>query len=347
MLRPHNKAEIQFVLGEIIGDEGANSIVTIAEDIQLNARVVVKTVPKVDFDDATEYFNEATMLYRSNHPNVAPVHYACQDSDSIYLVIPYFEAGSLKQLISARNLTVREIVRLSTHFLSGLHNIHSKGLIHFDIKPDNILLTARGEAVITDFGLAKQKNYSGVAEQDRIYGKMTPPEGYTVNEFCQRFDIYQSGLTLYRMAMGEARFYEEYESYVEEGNLNRATFKHGVLNGQFPTKTNYPEHIPKAMIDCIARCLSRNPEDRYKSATDVVNAIASIDGALLDWKYERNQEIRKWSKDSDSGNIYLEVDADNSSRAIKTNSAGQERRIRAYCKDNINRSDIKKFLREN
>lgn len=346
MLKPHSIAEVRFALGREIGQEGANSTVRIATDLQLDAEVVVKTVPKLDLADEDEYFQEATSLYRSGHSNVVPVHYACQDADNIHLVIPYFPAGSLKSLMARRNLTVREIVTLSTQFLSGLHNIHSKGLIHFDIKPDNILLTDRGEAVISDFGLAKQRNFSGVAEQDRIYGKMIPPEGFTVNEFCHRFDVYQSGLTLYRMAMGDSRFYAEYSSFLSGGDLDSNRFRHAVLNGQFPSKNAYPEHIAQPIIDCIATCLARVPLERFQSATEIVSALAGIDGKLLDWQYTLIGDIRKWSKQLDSQEIYLEVDATGRSIAAKINNAGNQRRIAAYCKDDISRRDIKKFLRE-
>ena len=89
--------------------------------------------------------------------------------------MPFYPKGSLNKIIDSRFLTVREIISLGTNFLSGLHNIHSKRLIHFDIKPDNILISERNEAHLTDFGLAKKAAFDG-AEQDRVYGRMAPPE---------------------------------------------------------------------------------------------------------------------------------------------------------------------------
>ncbi len=90
----------------------------------------------------------------SAHPNVVQIHYACYDADRIYLAMPYYRKGSVTSLITDKYMTVREIVTVGCQVLSGLHNIHSKGLIHFDVKPDNILLSDRGEALLSDFGLA-------------------------------------------------------------------------------------------------------------------------------------------------------------------------------------------------
>ena len=176
MLKPYNKANLSFDLLSEIGHEGGNSEVYIAKDHQLDAELVIKKIPKSKLSNEDEYFAESSILYLSSHPNVVPIHYACEDADYIYLAMPHYSKGSLNSLINGRFLTVREIIRYSTQFLSGLHNIHSKRLIHFDIKPDNILFSDQGEALLSDFGLAKQLTITGVAGQDRIYGRMTPPD---------------------------------------------------------------------------------------------------------------------------------------------------------------------------
>lgn len=139
MLKSPNIAELSFQLGDEIGSEGRNSQVFKARDLQLNADIVVKKVRKATFSNIDEYFVEASLLYLSAHPNVVPIHYACHDTDHVYLAMPLYGKGSLKSRMANRPLTVREMVVISTQVLSGIHNIHSKGLIHFDVKPDNIL----------------------------------------------------------------------------------------------------------------------------------------------------------------------------------------------------------------
>jgi serine/threonine protein kinase len=139
VLKPYSKAEISFDLRQEIGQEGSNSNTYVAHDDQLDAEIVIKKISKNALESVDTFFDEARILYLSSHPNVVPVHYACQDTDSIFIAMPYYRRGSLNALINSRYLTVREIVVLGCQIASGLHNIHSKRLVHFDIKPDNVL----------------------------------------------------------------------------------------------------------------------------------------------------------------------------------------------------------------
>lgn len=346
MLNTTRTAELSFHINNEIGHEGKNSTVFTATDLQLGAEIVVKKMLKSDFTDIDEYFTESSLLYLSSHPNVVPIHYACQDEEHVYLAMPYFKRGSLKKRIHEQPLTIREIIVCATQVLSGLHNIHSKNLIHFDIKPDNILYSDRGEALLSDFGLTKQTSYSGIAQQNRIYGNMVPPEAFSSQNFNNQFDIYQFGLTLHRMCVGDASFYEEYASFIEGGVLNRDRYRHAVVNGQFPTKNAYPEHIPQSLINTIKKCLEIDLGNRYVSAIDVVNDLAGIDGELLDWKLSNEGDGKKWIKQTPDGRQFeLSIELDGSSLARKTSVAGNTQRIAEYCKPQITRSDIKRFLR--
>lgn len=340
-------AELSFELNDEIGQEGKNSSVYKARDLQLDAEIVVKKVEKTSFSDMDEFFLEASMLHLSGHPNVVPIHYACQDDEHIYLAMPLFENGSLKKLTTEGALSVREVIIFATQILSGLHNIHSKGLIHFDVKPDNVLISERNEAHLSDFGLAKQTTFSGIAGQDRIYGKMVPPEAFSTDQFNNQFDIYQVGLTMHRMCIGDAPFYSDYQTYFDNGVLDRHRFRHAVVNGQFPATNHYPEHVPQKLINTIKKCLARDLRVRYSSAIEVVNELSEIDGELLDWNYETTPDARTWTKAVADGKQYeLTVPVDGDVTAYKTSISGNRQRITAYCKNVINRAEIKKFLRE-
>lgn len=346
MLNTMRTAELSFLVKQEIGHEGKNSKVFTATDLQLNADIVVKKMLKQQFSNADEYFKESSLLHLSGHPNVVPIYYACQDEEHIFLAMPYFKRGSLKKKMGDSAASVREIIVWSTQLLSGLHNIHSKGLIHFDVKPDNVLLSDRGEAVLSDFGLTKQTTYSGVAGQDRIYGNMVPPEAFKTQNFNNQFDLYQFGLTLHRMCVGDASFYAEYDTFHEGGILNRDNFKHAVVNGQFPNKNNYPEHIPQALINAIKKCLATDLNNRCSSAIDIVNYLASIDGELLDWVLSHQGQNREWNKQMADGRVFkLTVEENGASVALKTSAAGNTQRVKEYCKPQISRSDIKRFLR--
>lgn len=348
MLKPYSRADLHFRLDDEIGAEGRNSQVYRAHDPQLDANLVIKKVGKASMD-ADDYFRESSLLYGSAHSNVVPVLYACQDGDSIYLAMPLYARGSLKALMATRSLTVREIVVFSTQILSGLHHIHSKRLVHFDIKPDNVLISDRGEALLSDFGLAKPRDSNGVAGQDRLYGKMVPPESFRIDQFDHRFDIYQFGLTLYRMCVGDADYYSQYSSFIVNGALDRLRYKQAVTNAQFPdtTASKYPEHIPERIISVVRKCLQTDPTDRYQSAIEIVNDLASVEGELLDWRYQIAGANRSWVKMSDRYEIRLDLNDQWEPQASKRSGDGAPRRITAFCGGRLNRQQVKQFLREN
>jgi len=349
MLRPYKKAELAFETIREIGAEGKNSTVYLAKDHQLNADLVIKCIKKSTMADQTLYFQEASILYQSEHANVVPVHYACEDQDSIYIAMPYFEKGSLKALLNTRFLTVREIVRLAVQFLSGLHNIHTKGLIHFDIKPDNILLSKRGEALVSDFGLAQPMNADGTARQDISYTKITPPERVEgKREFTVAHDIYQVGATLYRMCIGEVAFHEQWEAFFPNGVARGDLFVAAVKGGTFPDRTRFPAQIPQRLRAIVTKCLAPAEADRYKSVLEITNALSEIDGPELDWRYEVQKDgTRKWWHVSNGRECVLIVDAKDCSVAKKQNKNGVYNNIKDYCVNAITPAAIRDFIKSN
>ncbi|WP_373019982.1 serine/threonine-protein kinase [Thiomicrorhabdus sp.] len=348
MIQPYNKAEVVFDILEEIGFEGKNSKVYIAYDHHLGADLVIKKVQKKAFNGQEElFFEEAKTLYLSSHQNVVPVHYACKDPDHVYIALPYFQKGSLKANMAQKVFTVREIVRYASQFLSGLHNIHSKGLIHFDLKPDNILLSNNNEALVSDFGLAKHTNALGLASPDGFYNKHVPPEVLVTTAFTNAFDIYQVGLCLYRMCNGERDFEQQFAKYANpDKTLNIAEFTKDLRAGNFPDRTHFLEHIPEKLRKVIRKCLAVDPDERYDTVIDLTNDLSSIDGNELDWQFSENGQVRQWDKHSDNRVISITVDQNNKSHATKTIGA-RTSRIVDHCKDNLTRQELRRFLREN
>jgi serine/threonine protein kinase len=150
MLKPYNRAELVFDLINEIGQSGRNSRTYVARDHQLDAEIVIKEIKKSRLASAPSFFEEAKALYASAHPNVVQIYYSCQDADSVYIGMPYHRRGSIGAMMRKESLTVREIAALGCNVLSGLHNIHSKSLMHFDVKPDNVLLSDRGEGLLSE-----------------------------------------------------------------------------------------------------------------------------------------------------------------------------------------------------
>lgn len=341
----YQKAEVTFQYIKEIGQEGRNSSAYLAHDKNLDANLVIKEIKKKDIIHPKEFFDESRTLYKSSHPNVVQIQYACECDKNIYIALPYYKNGSVKSLMERRNLTVREIVRFGLHTISALHNIHSKGLIHFDIKPDNILISDRGEALLSDFGLAKHTNEDAVAEQPKMYLKHTAPEYYEQDHFDARYDIYQLGLSLYRMCNGNTDFDNQFFSFVTEGSFDRKKHYDEIKKENFP-KREYKEHIPSRLISIIGKCLKPSTEDRYTSALDVANDLSSIEGNLLDWAYSSNEEYELWEKNTETHSYRLRRNHNGQSTAEKKTNRGNWTKIRNYCVDSLSKADTKRFLRE-
>jgi serine/threonine protein kinase len=337
----YQKAQVSFKKLQEIGQDGKNSKVYRVHDELLDAEMVIKEVDKTPGFSTDQYFSEARTLYKSAHPNVVQVNYACDDVDKIYVASPFYKNGSLKQKMSSRYLTVKEIIRYSTHMLNGLHNIHSKKLIHFDIKPDNILISDRDEALIADFGQAKVMDINGLAQQPYLYNKQWPPEvfGNAKAEFDNRFDIYQVGLTMYRMCVGDDAFNHQFSAYTEG-----IQFGKDIVAGKFPDRTKYPLHIPKKLQTTINKCLKPNPIQRFGAAIEIVNALADIDGSILHWEYKPTGTSLIWEQTVNGKHKNMSVCDKRTSKAYNQNGSSAARRVTEFCKSNISDQDIIRFL---
>lgn len=348
MIKPYNRAEVAFDILEEIGFEGKNSQVYRIHDHHLDAELVIKRVPKADFNgNQSQFFSEAKVLYLSSHPNVVPVNYACEDNDYIYIALPFFQNGSLKKIIQSRMLTIREIIRYACQFLSGLHNIHSKGLIHFDLKPDNILISKNNEALVSDFGLAKHTNHLGLAQPDQIYNKQVPPEALAAAQFSSAFDIFQAGLCLYRMCNGEHNFEQQFNAYISPQGFEQARFIQDVQSGAFPNRSFFLEHIPEKLRKIVKKALKVDPDERFTTVIDLINELSAIDGNELDWQYCETGTERRWQKEEDGKVTYIKIDQTGKSEAKKGNDCNGYRRITSYCKSNISDRELRRFLKDN
>lgn len=337
MYSVYSKAEVSFSLGKEIGQEGRNSQAFIAHDENLDAEIVIKVIPKSYFEDPSAFFNESRLLYKAAHPHVVQIQYACACEENIYLALPYYSKGSLKAHAENHTLSVREIIRYGIQICSGIHNIHSKGLIHFDIKPDNILLSDRNEALISDFGLAKAMNKDLLATQTMMYFKHMAPEWYTAKNFNNQYDVYQIGLTLYRLLYGKDNFESQLAKYQSEDE-----FKADLISGTFPARATI-EHSPSKLDKIINKCLSVDLNARYKSALDIANDLSSIDGNLLDWRYTTERGAKRWHKVTGTHEYMLDVAADGSSVGRKKTTSGNWTRIKDAC-GKLTAAKIKRFL---
>lgn len=279
---------------EPLNKEGKNSSVYSYHDEQLGKDFIVKQISRkkayeqYGSDYLNNLFSESKILYSNKHPNIVEIQYASYDNENVYISMPKYKNGSLNALIGSRFLTVREIIKFSLEFLSGLHYVHTNDLIHFDIKPTNILIDDNGKAILTDFGLAKNANIYGVARPDMIYSAHRPPEHFTSAELTNKSDIYQAGITLYRLCNGNHIF----RSQLEDSD----NWINDVIKGKLPDRKFYLPHIPLKLQKIINKAINVDPDKRYDTVLEMINQLSNIN-ENLDWKYtvvNDNESI--WSK---------------------------------------------------
>lgn len=290
-------------------EEGRNSKVFLIQDTQLNAELIMKEIDMDSFENFSEFFKESQMLYENRHPNIMEIQYAALDHQNkkVRLMMPYYKNGSLDGILKRRYLTVREIIKYSLDFLSGLLYIHSKRLVHLDIKPNNILINNSGKAVLSDFGLSKYLNEEGMAVQKRAYNLIFDPELLRGMDRSVSSDIYQVGLALYRMCNGTSILSEQKEKIAE--------FEKEILKGRFPDRKRYLPHIPHALRKVINKALEVDVEKRYSSILDIMNDLSDIN-INLDIQYQYDDEkMYTFNKGDSIINIY--VNNDDSSKNIK------------------------------
>lgn len=337
--------ELTFRILEEIGGEGLNSKAFLAYDPQLDAEVVVKRIKKSDFNDPKEYFNEARILYHTEHPNVMPVKYACQEEDYIYLSMPYCKNGSLNALMNTKFLTVREIIKYSLDFLGGLHFVHTKNLIHFDVKPTNIIIDNSNRGILTDFGLSKYADILGFANCEKVYPSHWVPDAFKSDKLTSLYDVYQVGLTMYRMCNGNNNFHAQARQVKDNAYI---------VNGTFPNRNDFLPHIPRKMRKCIKSALDVNPDERYQSVMDIMNDISGID-ENLDVQYTKDNDKEVWSLDKGKTikSILLLSDTSNQYRIegySYSKSNQRTTRIRAFFNSSLNKNQayihIEQFIKE-
>lgn len=278
------RASLSFDLIDKIGGGGFGEV-HLAFDRQLNANVAVKKIPIATFNNITEYFSESQKLYFTRHHNIVEIMYGCEDNGNVYLAMPFLAKGSIKGVLDSRFLSAREIIRYSLQFLSGLNNVHAKGLVHFDVKCENILLSDSNIALLSDFGLAQYTSHYGFCTNYGTTQVYAPPELFTKNMHNSLFDIYQSGLAMYRMCNGDRFFFDQLNKALNRnGAVDIPYFINNVSNGKFPDRAFFLPHIPKQLRRIITNCLAVDPGNRYSTVIEILNELSGITSAN-DWEF--------------------------------------------------------------
>ncbi len=249
----------------------SNDIVYEAYDPLMNRRVAVKelampqgaTGPQQE-ERISRFKREAQAAGTLNHPNIMTVFSFAEDAGRTFMAMEYLDGGTLRSEIDTKgSLPVDRAVEIATAVLEGLGHAHSKGVIHRDIKPDNIQILANGSIKITDFGIARLTFQPNLTMDGQVFG--TPsymsPEQVVGKEIDQRSDLFSVGVVLYEMLNGQKPFAGD----------SVVSITYAIMNAEPPRLAQ----VEFALWQVIAKALEKSPQMRYANADEMIRALKS------------------------------------------------------------------------
>ncbi|HUA14312.1 MAG TPA: protein kinase [Verrucomicrobiae bacterium] len=266
---------------EILSPLGAGSMGEVyrARDTLLNREVAVKVLPELgslDRDRLLRFESEAKAAASLNHPNILAVFQMGNYLGAPYLVSELLEGKTLTETIRRGPPPLRRAIDYGVQIAHGLAAAHEKGIVHRDLKPDNLFVTKEGRIKILDFGLAKiiqpKQSVANVAPTVTLPGMALGTIGYMSPEQVRglttdhRADIFAFGAILYEMVMGKQTFQRP----------TSADTMSAILNEEPPSITQIAPDTPVALEKIVRRCLEKNPEQRFQSASDLAFALESL-----------------------------------------------------------------------
>jgi len=253
----------QYKVIEKLG-EGGMGVVYKAHDTKLDRFVALKFLPQELTANDTErarFLQEARAAATLNHPNVCTIYDIREDAGQQFIVMEYVDGKTLRSL-QLESLKLETILTYAIQIGEALQEAHSKGLVHRDIKPDNIMVNSRNQIKVMDFGLAKLKGSMKLTRTSSTVGTLSymAPEQIQGGEVDARSDIFSFGVVLYEMLCGRTPFPGEHEAAVVYSIVNEEPQ---------PVNTYRPEVSP-VLANLVHRALEKDPGDRYQSVSDMV-----------------------------------------------------------------------------
>jgi serine/threonine-protein kinase len=270
-------------------------------DDPAHGEVAVKVLKRDLFhDDAVwptfkaGYLAEAKNLAKAMHRNVVQVHHVVEapDGDSVVICMAFCPGGSLQSAFENGPMTLSAVRKVGNEVLMGLGAMHARGMVHRDIKPANILLNARGEAQISDFGLVTDDLVLGYASQagysDHIAYEVWHGKGTSAKS-----DIWALGMTLYRLLHGQSWYGESPDP------------RDIVPNGGFADKLRWLPHVPKAWRRVIRKMLNDDDTARHQNAAQVLKGLANVP-TLPMWETTVTKDLVRWEQVKGKRRIVVE-----------------------------------------
>ncbi|HXE89769.1 MAG TPA: serine/threonine-protein kinase [Terriglobales bacterium] len=264
---------------------GGMGVVYRAHDVNLDRPVAIKTLLAPDTPDPAgeaRFLREARAASRLQHPSIMTIHQFGVEGRTRYIVMEYVEGRTLKKMMDGRPLEVGQLLEIAVQVAEGLVTAHEHGVIHRDLKAENIMVTPRGQVKILDFGLAKLRDRDPIGDPGETRSSfettgltllgtvshMSPEQALAI-EIDPRTDIFSFGVVLYEMATGKTPF---------SGPTPQATLAR-ILSQEPPSIPSLNPEIPPELDRLIRNCLQKDRTCR-PAARDVRDRLKNIQASL-------------------------------------------------------------------
>lgn len=251
--------------------EGGMANVYLALDTILNRKVAVKILRgdlATDEKFVRKFQREASAASNLDHPNIVGIYDVGEDDGNYYIVMEYVEGQTLKSLIKRRgSLTLLEVIDIMTQLTSGIEHAHEKGIIHRDIKPQNVLILDDGLVKIADFGIAQALNSNELTQTNSVMGSVhyLPPEQANGLGSTYKSDIYSLGILMFELLIGKVPFKGE--------NAVEIAIKH--MKDPIPSICEIKDEIPQSIENVVLKATAKNPKNRYDTVEEMKYDIKS------------------------------------------------------------------------
>ena len=260
---------------EIVGKIGTGGMADVykAMDHKLNRFVAVKVLKPEFREDTTfikKFRSEAQAAAGLTHPNIVNVFDVGDDGGVYYIVMELIEGITLKEYISKKGkLSIKEATSIAIQVSMGLEAAHSHGIVHRDVKPQNIIISTDGKVKVTDFGIARAASSNTISSNVMGSVHYSSPEQVRGGYSDEKSDIYSLGITLYEMVTGRVPF---------DGDTTVAiAIKH--LQEEMVPPSVYTPDLPYSLEQIILKCTQKSVDRRYSRMEDV---IADLKHSLID-----------------------------------------------------------------
>ncbi len=270
-----------YVIAGPIGAGGMGEVYR-ARDTRLDRDVAIKVIPASlarDPDRVARFEREAKAVAALSHPNILTIHDTGTAGDTLYVVMELLAGETLGDRLKQGPLPIRKACEIGGLVARGLAAAHEKGVVHRDVKPDNIFLTDNGQVKILDFGLARSSTEATGASETRAVltdaGAVLGTVGYMAPEQVRglaadaRADLFALGVVMYEMLSGQRAF----------SRGTAAETMTAILNDDAPDVSSAQRQWPPALDRIVRHCLEKNPAERFQTARDVAFALDSLSGS--------------------------------------------------------------------